>query len=117
LKEGLKKEFIPINGIQCLTKQLNLDLATLKDLAFMLGEEVKDAFILFGTVQEGGKAMLLCYINKELTKSKGLDAGKIVRELGKYIHGGGGGQPFFATAGGKKPEGIIEALEKVKFLL
>ena len=114
LKGELKGEFVTISGVQCLTKRLDLDMATLKDLAFMLGEEVKDAFILFGSTQEDGKALLLCYINKELAKNKGLDAGKIVRELGKYIQGGGGGQPFFATAGGKKPEGIQEALDKAK---
>ena len=117
LKGELKDEFVPVGGVQCLSKRLDLDLATLKDLAFMLGEEVKDAFILFGSAQEDGKALLLCYINKELAKNKGLDAGKIVRELGKCIQGGGGGQPFFATAGGKKPEGIAEALEKVKTML
>ena len=117
LKGELKSEFVPVGGVQCLSKRLDLDLATLKDLAFMLGEEVKDAFILFGSAQEDGKALLLCYINKELAKNKGLDAGKIVRELGKCIQGGGGGQPFFATAGGKKPEGIAEALEKVKTFL
>ena len=114
LKGELKGEFVTISGVKCLTKRLDLDIATLKDLAFMLGEEVKDAFILFGSTQEDGKALLLCYINKELAKNKGLDAGKIVRELGKYIQGGGGGQPFFATAGGKKPEGIQEALDKAK---
>ena len=117
LKGELKGEFVPVGDVQCLTKRLDLDVATLKDLAFMLGEEVKDAFILFGSAQEDGKALLLCYINKELAKNKGLDAGKIVRELGKCIQGGGGGQPFFATAGGKKPEGIAEALEKVKTML
>nr|WP_314800773.1 alanine--tRNA ligase [uncultured Capnocytophaga sp.] len=114
LKGELKGEFVTISGVQCLTKRLDLDIATLKDLAFMLGEEVKDAFILFGSTQDDGKALLLCYINKELAKNKGLDAGKIIRELGKYIQGGGGGQPFFATAGGKKPEGIQEALDKAK---
>ena len=117
LKGELKGEFVAVGGVQCLSKRLDLDLATLKDLAFMLGEEVKDAFILFGSAQEDGKALLLCYINKELAKNKGLDAGKIVRELGKCIQGGGGGQPFFATAGGKKPEGIAEALEKIKTML
>ena len=117
LKGELKSEFVAVGDVQCLTKRLDLDLATLKDLAFMLGEEVKDAFILFGATQEDSKALLLCYINKELAKNKGLDAGKIVRELGKCIQGGGGGQPFFATAGGKKPEGIAEALEKVKTFL
>ena len=89
-------------------------MATLKDLAFELGNEVKNAFVFFASAHEEGKALLLCYINKELAQAKGLDAGKIVRELGKYIHGGGGGQPFFATAGGKNPSGISEALSKVK---
>ena len=114
LKGELKGEFVAVGDVQCLTKRLDLDMATLKDLAFMLGEEVKDAFILFGSTQDDGKALLLCYINKELAKNKGLDAGKIIRELGKYIQGGGGGQPFFATAGGKKPGGIQEALDKAK---
>ncbi|NNG11496.1 MAG: hypothetical protein HKM92_15120, partial [Arenibacter sp.] len=63
---------------------------------------------------QGGKALLSCYISKDLVAQKGLNAGTIVRELGKYIQGGGGGQPFFATAGGKNPAGIPEALEKAR---
>ncbi len=114
LKTTLKSEFETVNGVHFLSKKVDLDLATLKDLAFQLGNEVENAFILFGAEQEGGKALLLCYISKELTTERGLDAGKVVRELGKYIHGGGGGQPFFATAGGKNPNGIDEALEKAK---
>ena len=116
LKVSLKNEFASINGVQCLIKQLDLDTTTLKDLAFQLGNEVENPFVLFGSAYEG-KALLLCYIGKELAQAKGLDAGKIVRELGKYIHGGGGGQPFFATAGGKNPEGIAEALEKAQALI
>ena len=50
---------------------------------------------------EEGKPMLTCYISKELVADKNLNAGQVVRELGKFIQGGGGGQPFFATAGGK----------------
>ena len=116
LKVSLKNEFASINGVQCLIKQLDLDTTTLKDLAFQLGNEVENPFVLFGSAYEG-KALLLCYIGKELAHDQGLDAGKIVRELGKYIHGGGGGQPFFATAGGKNPEGIAEALEKAQALI
>ena len=114
LKTSIKAEFTEVNGVQCLVKQVDAEVATLKDLAFELGNEVKNAFIFFASAHEEGKALLLCYINKDLAQAKGLDAGKIVRELGKYIHGGGGGQPFFATAGGKNPGGITEALSKVK---
>ncbi len=66
---------------------------------------------MFGA-ENNGKAILTCYVSKEIVADKNLDAGAIVRELGTYIQGGGGGQAFFATAGGKKPAGIDEALEK-----
>jgi len=113
LKEELINEFTEINGVQLLAKQLDLDASGLKDLSFELGKDFNNLFLLFATKQNG-KALLSCYISKELVKSKNLDAGKVVRELGKYIKGGGGGQPFYATAGGKNPDGIKEALEKVK---
>ncbi|MFK8279047.1 alanine--tRNA ligase [Capnocytophaga canimorsus] len=117
LKSNLKNEFKEVNGIAFLSQKVNLDVANLKDLAFQLGNEVPNAFILFGSEKEDGKALLLCYISKDLVSEKGLHAGKVVRELGKYIHGGGGGQPFFATAGGKNPAGIEEALSKaIEFL-
>ena len=60
------------------------------------------------------QALLSCYISKELVASQNLNAGTVVRELGKHIQGGGGGQPFFATAGGKNPAGIDKAIEEVK---
>ncbi len=102
-----------INGIQFLAKKLDLDAAGIKDVCFDLGSNVDNLFLLFATESEG-KALLTCYISKELVTNKGLNAGQVVRELGKYIQGGGGGQPFFATAGGKNPEGINEALDKAK---
>ncbi len=109
----LKNELTEINGIQFLAKQLDLDASGIKDVSFNLGKHYKNLFLLFATAQNG-KALLTCYISKELVSDKGLDAGKVVRELGKLIRGGGGGQPFFATAGGSYPEGIKEALEKAK---
>ncbi|SDR76297.1 alanine--tRNA ligase [Christiangramia echinicola] len=113
LKSELKQEVKNVNGINFLSKRVDLDAAGIKDLAFQLGEEIDDLFLLFGT-EQNGKALLSCYISKDLVKEKDLNAGQIVRELGKYIQGGGGGQPFFATAGGKKPDGLNEALQKAE---
>jgi alanyl-tRNA synthetase len=113
IKGDLKNELTEINGVQFLAKKLDLDASGIKDLSFELGSQYDNLFLLFGA-ENDGKALLSCYISKELVESKGLNAGTIVRELGKYIQGGGGGQPFFATAGGKNPAGIEEALEAGK---
>ncbi len=113
IKGELRNELTEVNGIQFLAKKLDLDAAGLKDVAFELGNQFENLFLLFAT-EQNEKALLSCYISKELVTSKGLNAGQVVRELGKYIQGGGGGQPFFATAGGKNPSGINEALEKAK---
>ena len=85
----------------------------MKDLAFELGGEVDNLFLVLGAEQDG-KALLACYISKNLVADRNLNAGQVVRELGKLIRGGGGGQPFFATAGGKNPEGIQDALEQAE---
>lgn len=113
LKGELLHELEDVNGIQFLAKKLDLDAARIKDLSFEMGNSRSNLFLLFGTEQKG-KALLSCYISKELVAERELNAGAIVRELGKYIQGGGGGQAFFATAGGKKPEGIDQALEQAR---
>ncbi|NRD24682.1 alanine--tRNA ligase [Winogradskyella litoriviva] len=113
IKGELKNELTEINGIQFLAKKLDLDAAGIKDVCFELGSQFDNLVLLFGA-ENNGKAILSCYISKELVASKGLNAGTIVRELGKHIQGGGGGQPFFATAGGKNPAGIEAALEAAK---
>ncbi len=112
LKGYLKSELEEINGVQFLAKQVDLDANGIKNVAFELGGEFKNLFLLFGA-NVNGKAILTCYISKEIVSDK-LNAGTIVRELGKHIQGGGGGQPFFATAGGKNPSGIGKALELAK---
>jgi len=116
LKSELKNEIEQINGINFLAKKIDLDAGGMKDLAFEMDGETENLFVVFGA-ENDGKALLACYISKELVSEKNLDAGKIIRELGKYIQGGGGGQPFFATAGGKNPDGIEEALNKAKNFL
>ncbi|WP_138433177.1 alanine--tRNA ligase [Winogradskyella algicola] len=113
LKSDLKNEITALNGVNFIAKKVDLDASGIKDLCFELGGEVDNLFALFGA-DNNGKALLSCYISKNLVSEKDLNAGQIVRELGKHIQGGGGGQPFFATAGGKNPAGIEEALEAAK---
>ncbi|AOC93855.1 Alanine--tRNA ligase [Flavobacterium anhuiense] len=111
MKADLAKELQEINGVQFLAKQVDLNPEGAKDLAYELGGSYNNLFVVFATAHEG-KPMLTCYISKEIVAEKNLNAGQVVRELGKYIQGGGGGQPFFATAGGKNVDGIAEALDK-----
>ena len=111
MKGELAQDLQEINGVQFLAKQVDLSPEGAKDLAYELGTLGNNIFLVLATAEEG-KPMLSCYISKELVADKNLNAGAVVRELGKFIQGGGGGQPFFATAGGKKVEGIQEALSK-----
>ena len=111
LIETLKNEIQEINGVQFLAKQVELNPEGAKDLAYELGALGTNLFLVLATADED-KPMLTCYISKELVNDKKLNAGAVVRELGKFIQGGGGGQPFFATAGGKNVNGIPAALEK-----
>ncbi|MBT8260688.1 MAG: alanine--tRNA ligase, partial [Bacteroidia bacterium] len=113
LKGNLKDEFEDVNGINFLAKKVDLDASGMKDLCFELGKETSNLFILLGA-EQNGKALLTCYISKEIVADNNLNAGQVVRELGKHIQGGGGGQPFFATAGGKNPDGIETALNEAK---
>ncbi|WP_283642520.1 alanine--tRNA ligase [Croceibacter atlanticus] len=116
LKAELKQELETINGINVLAKEIDLDAGSMKDLAFEIGGEVDNLFLVFGS-NHNGKALLSCYISKNLVTEKDLNAGKIIRDLGKHIQGGGGGQPFFATAGGKNPDGISAALQASKDII
>lgn len=113
LKDDLIKEREEINGVSYIGAQLELDAAGLKNLAFELGSQLDDLFFVAGS-EINGKALMAVYISKAVVESKGLNAGNIVRELGKFIQGGGGGQPFFATAGGKNPAGLKDALKASK---
>lgn len=115
-KGNLKSELKSHDGIQFLFKKVDLDAASIKDICFELGSQFDDLFLVFAA-ELNGKAVLSCYVSKPLVESHNLDAGQIVRSLGKHIQGGGGGQPFFATAGGKNPAGIPEALKAAEALI
>jgi alanyl-tRNA synthetase len=83
----------------------------IKDLAYQLKGEVENLYLVLGALIDG-KPNLTVMISENLVAEKGLDAGKIVREAGREIQGGGGGQPFYATAGGKNAAGLQAAIDK-----
>ena len=83
----------------------------LRNMAFSLKKDVENLYAVLGA-KIGGKAALCIIISDNLVAEKGLNAGQIIREISREIKGGGGGQSFFATAGGKEPGGLKMALEK-----
>jgi alanyl-tRNA synthetase len=112
LKNTLIADFNEINGIQFLAKQVDLSMSSTKDLAQAIGTSKPNAFVFLASIEDNAPN-IHCYISKELVSEKGLNAGNVIRELGKFIDGNGGGQPFFASGKGKNVSGIKEALEKV----
>ena len=113
LRDELKSKITSIDGISFVASEVDLDAQGMKDLSFELGTDYDNAIIVLGS-KKNDKALLSCYISKSLVQYQQKDAGVIVRNLGKHIQGGGGGQAFFATAGGKNPEGIHAAIQAAK---
>ena len=112
LKDELAKKVQNINGINLIAERVALpNTDAVKNLAYQLKDIVSDLFLVLAT-EIDGKPGLTVMISENLVKDKGLNAGNIVRELAKEIQGGGGGQPFFATAGGKDAGGLDKALAK-----
>lgn len=105
-----------IGDAKFIAKKVEIDAAATKDLCFKLKSEEPMAMIVLA-VESEGKVQLHLAIGDDLVSSKGLNAGTIVREIAKHVQGGGGGQPFYATAGGKNPQGITAAFEAAKTYL
>ena len=106
-----------INGINFIAERIELDSAdVIKDLSFDLRSQIDNLFMVLGADVKG-KPSLSIIISDNLVKDKSLNAGTIVREIAKEIQGSGGGQPFYATAGGSNSHGISKALEKAKSYL
>jgi alanyl-tRNA synthetase len=103
-------------GVKFLVERLDLDAQSLKDLGYQLREQHPDLGFIAGSVLDG-KPLLAVSLGKTFMDASGLKAGDIIKQLGPLIKGGGGGQPDFATAGGKEPGGMAEALKKAAELL
>lgn len=113
MKTDLIKDAIQIKDLQIVKKVLSgLDNKTAKNLAYSIINESDVDVVLFG-LEANGKPQLMLAIKEDKVKSNDLHAGNIVRELAKNIKGGGGGQPFFATAGGSDTNGLSEAINKL----
>jgi len=111
LKLDLLQKVVDINGVNFIGSEIELDNKSIKNLAFELTKKDEKLVLVLAT-KESEKVTLTVAISKGLVEQKGLHAGNIIREISKEINGGGGGQAFFATAGGKNPSGIESALKK-----
>ncbi len=111
VKSTLKGSVKEINGVNVIAELIELDNPQLiKDLAYQLKNEIDNLFLVLGA-EIKGKPNLTIMISEALVKEKGLNAGQIIREAAKAMKGGGGGQPFYATAGGADVAGLSNAIE------
>lgn len=113
--KGVKKHLLSLvkehNDIRTIISKVDLAPKAIRDLSFQLKAEIDNLFMVLGS-SYNNKATISVAISDNLVNNKKLNAGNIVRELSKEINGGGGGQPSFATAGGKNTNGIEKALDK-----
>ncbi len=113
IKQHLLSQREELGGVRIFKVQQNVSAELIKDLAFQIAGEVSESFIFIGATDEGGKPNLTLMLSRDLVESKGWNASNILRSAAKHIQGGGGGQPHFATAGGKRVEGLDEAVQQI----
>jgi alanyl-tRNA synthetase len=113
IKDTLVKSAKNVNGANVITMKLkDMDTKSAKTLSVNILSELKDGVVLFG-FEDNGKATIMLSIDEPLAKSKSWHAGNIIKELAKNINGGGGGQAFFATAGGNEVSGLDKAISQL----
>jgi alanyl-tRNA synthetase len=114
MRNELMKSVEKVNDVGVLVKQVELnDAGEGKNLSFMIKNMAPKAVVVLAAAF-GDKLNVWVIIDPSLVEEKGLDAKELIKVMSGDIRGGGGGQPFFASAGGKNPAGIPAALEKVK---
>ena len=113
LKQSLLNEVEQVNGVNVIAKVLDgLDGDSVKQLSYELKKSMDNAALVFG-VNTGSKALLSIMFDEGIVEKYDLNAGALIKELSKEIQGGGGGQKFYATAGGSKKEGLPIVITKV----
>ena len=111
-KRSLIEQAQTINGVKVVKGVLPIDAQSAKDMAFQLRTQFPEQLLVAIACAPGGKPLLTVAVSDDLVK-EGKNAGQLVREAAKLMQGGGGGQPHFATAGGKNPDGMNAAVDKV----
>lgn len=113
VKAKLLNEAREINGVKVVTAVLPMAPNAAKDLVFKLRQACPEKLLAVIGTHHMDKPTLSVMISDDVVKDNGLNAGQMVREAGKLIQGGGGGQPHYATAGGKNKDGLSAAVDKV----
>jgi len=117
LVQTLGQSIVKKSGTHVVIEKISVDsLASLKDISILMKKQTENLIMVLGAIIDG-KPNIAITISENLVKEKNLDARSMIRDIAKEIDGGGGGQPFYATAGGKKTEGIDIALNKAKEII
>ena len=116
IRKELAEKAKDVNGIKIIAAVLPLDAQGAKDIAFQLRAQYTERLaVVLGCHADGKPSLTVCFSDDLV--AEGQNAGKMVREAGKLIQGGGGGQAHFATAGGKNPDGLSSAVDKIVELI
>jgi alanyl-tRNA synthetase len=113
VKADLKTKIVSKGDFSFLESIIDLDAGSVKDILFQLKGEVPNLFAVIGSKEED-KCAISVLVDETLVSSKGWNAGNLVKSVASLIQGGGGGQAFFATAGGKNASGLNQAIEEIK---
>ncbi len=113
IKDALIKKKQVINGIDFYVLNGPFPAEVVKDIAFQIKGQFAENTAFVGATEYEGKPLLTVMLSDDLVKDHGLNASQLVRDAAKHIQGGGGGQPHFATAGGKNTEGLTKALNEI----
>ena len=113
LKHRLLEQRVEVGGVRLFLVRKEAPTEVLKDIAFQIAGELQEPFVFIAGCPQLDKASLTLMISKDLVESRGWNASQLIRSAAKHIQGGGGGQPHFATAGGKNPDGLGAAIDEL----
>ena len=113
VKRRLLEQRVEVNGIRLILVRREALAEIIKDIAFQIAGELNEPFVFIAATPQQDKASLTLMLSKDLVESRGWNASQLIRSAAKHIQGGGGGQPHFATAGGKNPDGLSAAVDEL----